>query len=223
MSAPGKAPETGPDIAAIKDIFAREDAARAPMHRVHADLHGRGIDLYIGNKQAASDPGLLARHGIGTVLNCAMNLDINLVTRPDPEARVLPFGWGPVRYYKLGIIDGPGNPAPMLLAGYYQLKGLLDQDLPQKDSYPWQGTGNILVHCRGGRSRSVTLVALFLHLECPRIYPRLQDAIDHIRRARALHPQEWPNAPKQVLVDAARWSADMARMIQPHLPEAQER
>ncbi|WP_138466168.1 dual specificity protein phosphatase [Poseidonocella sp. HB161398] len=208
------------DISAIKDIFAREDAARAPMHLVHADLHGTGTGLYVGNKQAASDPALLAAHGIGAVLNCAVNLDINMATRPDPEARALPFGWGPVRYYKLGIVDGPGNPASMLLAGYYQLKGLIEQELPQKASYPWPAGGSVLVNCRGGRSRSVTLVALFLHLECPGTYPTLQAAIDHIRVARELQPQEWPQAPKQVLVDAAQWSADMVRMIAPHLPRS---
>ncbi|WP_349295061.1 dual specificity protein phosphatase (plasmid) [Thioclava sp. 'Guangxiensis'] len=205
------------DTSALQEAFRKADIGRAPLHRVHTDP--AGIDLYIGNKHAASDPALLAAHGIGTVLNCAVNLDINMVTRPDPEAQELPFGWGPVRYYKLGIIDGAGNPAPMLLAGYYQLKGLIGQTLPDKPSYPWQGTGNILVNCRGGRSRSVTLVALFLHLECPDTYPTLQAAIDHIRVARALHPSEWPQAPKQVLVDAALWSARMARMITPYLPE----
>lgn len=206
------------DIDRIKEIFARAEATRDPMHLIHANLNGRGIDIYIGNKHAASDPAYLAQHGVGTVLNCAVNLDINLVTNVDPASEALPFGWAPVRYYKLGIIDGPGNPAPMLLAGYYQLKGLIDQELPQKASYPWVGTGHILVNCRGGRSRSVTLVALFLHLECPEVYPTLQAAIDHIRVARALHPEEWPEAPKQVLVDAAQWSADMVRMIRPYEP-----
>ncbi|NVO27264.1 dual specificity protein phosphatase family protein [Donghicola sp. C2-DW-16] len=209
---------TTAEIDRIKEAFARADAARDPMHLIHRNLYGRGIDLYIGNKQAASDPAYLAEHGVGTVVNCAVNLDINMVTNVDPETRNLPFGWSPVRYYKLGIVDGPGNPAPMLLAGYYQLKGLIDQTFPQKPSYPWQGTGNILVNCRGGRSRSVTLVALFLHLECPSDYPTLQAAIDHIRVARQLHPDEWPQAPKQVLVDAAQWSADMVAMIRPFEP-----
>ena len=206
------------DIAELKEQFAEFDARRAPLHLIHENLNGRGIDIYVGNKQAASNPALLADHGVGTVFNCAVNLDINLVTDEDPASRALPFGWGPVRYYKLGIIDGPGNPAPMILAGYYQLKGLIDQVLPQKKSYPWDGVGNILVNCRGGRSRSVTIVALFLHLECPELYPTLDAAIDHVRVARQLDPVEWPQAPKPVLVDAARWAADMVRLVTPHLP-----
>ena len=83
----------------------------------------------------------------------------------------------------------------MILAGYYQLRGLIDQVLPEKKSYPWDGVGNILVNCRGGRSRSVTLVALLLHLECPQCYPTKENAIDHIRAARKLHPEEWQQAP----------------------------
>ncbi|MQQ10154.1 protein phosphatase [Epibacterium sp. SM1979] len=207
------------DVTRIKEVFAAADAARAPLHLVHENLGGRGINLFIGNKHAASTPETLAEHGIGMVFNCAVNLDINMVTQPDSSSRALPFGWGPVRYYKLGIVDGPGNPAPMILAGYYQLKGAIDQVLPQKASYPWEDRGHVLIHCRGGRSRSVTLAALFLHLECPDQYPTIETAVDHIRVARELQKEEWPQAPKEVLVDAARWAADMVQMIAPHTPK----
>ncbi|WP_206611581.1 dual specificity protein phosphatase family protein [Falsirhodobacter deserti] len=193
-------------------------AQRPWISLIERDLPGSGVDLFIGDKQAASDPALLARHNITAVLNCAVNLDINVVQPPAPEAGNIAFGPGFVRYYKLGIVDGPGNPAPMMLAGYYQLAGLLAQDLPVKPSYPLREKGNVLVHCRGGRSRSATLVALFLHLERPDRYATLDAAVDHVRHARMLHPDEWFEAPKPVLVDAARWAANMARMIQPHLP-----
>lgn len=207
------------EVIDIKRIFREADAARAPLHLIHENFLGRGIDLYIGNKQAASDLQLLREHNIGTVFNCAVNLDINLVTTVDPISKALPFGWSPVRYYKLGIVDGPGNPKPMMLAGYYQLRSLIDQQLPKKESYPWQETGNILINCRGGRSRSVTLTALLLHLDEPETYPTLDAAIGHIRVARQLIKEEWPEAPKQVLVDAAHWTVEQVRRLRPYMSD----
>lgn len=189
-----------------------------PLSLVERDLPGSGADLYVGNKHAASDPALLAKHNIKMVLNCAVNLDINVVTQPDPSAKVLPWGPGYVRYYKLGIIDGPGNPAPMLLAGYYQLKGLLAQTFPDKPSYPHRDPGNVLVICRAGRSRSVTLSSLYLHLERPDRYPTLDSALDHVATMRGLTPDIRHLTPKPILIEAAHWSAQMAKMIAPHHP-----
>lgn len=214
--------KTEAEILDIKRLFREADAMRAPLHLVHENFLGRGIDLYIGNKQAASDLELLQAHNIGTVFNCAVNLDINLVTTVDPLSTALPFGWSPVRYYKLGIVDGPGNPHPMMLAGYYQLRSIIDQELPKKESYPWTETGNILINCRGGRSRSVTLTALLLHLDEPEMYPTIDAAVSHIREARQLIKEEWPAAPKQVLVDAAYWAAEQVKRIRPYLPDENE-
>lgn len=210
--------KTEVEILDIKQIFKQADEARAPLHLIHENFLGRGLDLYIGNKQAASDLQLLKEYNIGTVFNCAVNLDINLVTTVDPLSKTLPFGWSPVRYYKLGIVDGSGNPYPMMLAGYYQLRSVIDQELPKKESYPWSETGNILINCRGGRSRSVTLTALLLHLDEPERYPTLDAAVAHIRVARQLIKEEWPEAPKQVLVDAAQWAAEQVRRLRPYMP-----
>ncbi|WCN12741.1 protein phosphatase [Marinomonas mediterranea] len=207
------------EIANKKQVFQEADEARGPMHLIHENFLGRGIDLYIGNKQAASDPSLLKKHNIGTVFNCAVNLDINIVEKNDPMSKVQAFGWASVRYYKHGIVDGPGNPHPMILAGYYQLRSVIDQELPDKPSYPWNGTGNILINCRGGRSRSVTLTALLLHLDETETYPTLDAAIDHIRVARQLIKEEWPEAPKPILVDAARWAAEQVKRITPYVPK----
>ena len=186
-------------------------ARRGPLHLVARDLGG--VDLYVGNRQAASDPALLARHGIRAVLNCALNLDVNLVESPAPDSRNQDFGRAAIRYYKLGLIDGPGNPAEMLLAGYLQLRGLMRQTMPAKVTYPWPSGGHVLVNCRGGRSRSVILVSLFLHLERPGTYPTLDAAIAHVRQMRQLDPVEWPSAPKPVLIEAATWAAQAARQI----------
>ncbi len=187
---------------------------------IETDLPGWGLDIYIGGSCAVTDTELLARHNIGTVINCAVNLDIDWVTQPQTKRHaenatkpLLRHGAGPVRYYKLGLVDGPGNAEDMLYAGYLLMRSALRQQLPDKPSYKNQQRGNVLVNCRGGRSRSVILVALFLHLECPQRYPTLQSAIEHIRVQRQLHPDEWFEAPKPVLVELAERAITMNHLI----------
>lgn len=190
------------------------DSKLPPLSLIERELPGSGADLFVGDRRAASDPALVAGHRIAMMLNCAVNLDINVVTQAaDPAAGGLPCGAGFVRYYKLGIVDGPGNPASMMLAGYYQLAGLLAQTFPDKPSYPRREKGNVLVLCRGGRSRSVTLAALFLHLERPERYPTLESALEHVSRARGLPAEGRADVPKPALIEAARWAAATARLI----------
>lgn len=195
-------------------LFDAADANRAPMHVIARDFDG--IDIYVGNRQAASDPDLLAEHGINAVLNCALNLDINLVENPAHDVRHQIFGRTQVRYYKLGLIDGGGNPAEMLLAGYLQLSGLMRQQMPDKATYPWPSGGHVLVNCRGGRSRSVILVSLFLHLERSADFPSLAAAIAYVQQMRKLEPFEWPSAPKPALIAAATWAADVVWYLRNH-------
>lgn len=173
------------------------------------------VKLYIGGTEGARDVAQLADLGITTVVNCAVNLDINYVTDPKhpEETGKRAAGSGPVRSYKIGLVDGDGNPRDMLLGGYFILQSALTQSLPQKASYPVRERGNILVHCRGGRSRSVALVALFLHKDQPDRFPTLAEAIAHVRDARELHPDEWFETPKQVLIDAAQHAADTLEII----------
>ena len=118
------------------------------------------------------------------------------------EGRVA-AGSGPIKAYKVGLIDGSGNPIDMLLGAYFILESALDQTLPVRPSYPNRQRGNVLVHCRGGRSRSVALVALFLHVQKPDLYPNLTDAISLVRVKRELHPDEWFETPKPPLIEAA--------------------
>ena len=140
-------------------------------------LEPDGADMFIGGT-AARDIDLLRHHGISTVVNCAVNLDVNYVAAPvegeaDPDSKSQSrAGTGPFRVFKLGLVDGGGNPHGMMLAAYYMLHGALHQTLPEKQSYPRRERGNVLVHCRGGRSRSVALVALYLHLQGPDSVPR---------------------------------------------------
>lgn len=188
---------------------------RPHLSLIQKNLPGWDVDLYIGGKEAVSTPDLLDAHNIKVIVNCAVNFDVNLVgdDQKAEDGRVA-SGPGFLRYYKLGLVDGPGNADTMFVAGYYLLRGALGQTFPDKPSYPRREKGNVLVNCRAGRSRSVSLVALFLHLEMPELYPTLASAIAHVREARQLHPDEWFETPKPVLIHAIERAADMIRLIE---------
>lgn len=189
---------------------------RPPISQVYENLPGYGVDLFVGGREGASNIALLKAHGISTVLNCAVNLDFNYVAAPDEVSHDSGVGYGPalIRYYKLGIVDGPGNPDTMMLAGFYQLRGALDQILPERASYPLRERGSVLVNCRAGRSRSVILAALFLHLHVPEEFPTLAAALDHVRARRELRPDEWHETPKPMLIAAAERTARWVRLIE---------
>lgn len=180
---------------------------------IESGLEPDGCQIFIGGTDAARDIGLLRRHNIAVVVNCAINLDINYVLDPAIPAKgdSCACGVGPLRILKLGWVDGPGNTEDMILGGYYLLEGAIRQTIPNKDTYPRQEKGNVLVHCRGGRSRSPALVALYLHLDRPEKYPTLDCALEHVRKKRGLPPDEWLTAPKPVLVRAARRAAECVK------------
>jgi len=175
-----------------------------------------GVDLFISGKEGASDLQLLRRRGITTVVNCAVNLDFNFVEMTgvvsDHEGSV--YGPGEIRYYKIGLIDGAGNPDTQMVAAHYILKAALEQILPDKPSYPRRERGSVLINCRGGRSRSVAVVSLFLHLTLKKEFPTLDDAISFVRLRRELPLDEYYKAPKPVLADAARRAAGWIEMIE---------
>ena len=178
-------------------------------------LDPNGADLFIGGTRAARDVDLLRRHGIATVVNCAINVDVNYVAAPGKGDEggdsngLCRSGMAPFRVFKLGLVDGD-NPGGMMLGGYYILYGALHQIMPDKESYPRHVEGNVLVHCREGRSRSVALAALYLHLQDPVRFPDLDGAIDVVREKRGLPPDEWSEVPKPEIIDAA---AEAARAI----------
>jgi hypothetical protein len=182
---------------------------------IETALEPGAFSLYIGGTDAARDVALLREHNVSIVVNCAVNLDINYVSDPNEpaEGEKCAHGTGPVRTFKLGLVDGPGNSEYMMLAGYLLLDGAVRQILPDRTSYPQRRQGNVLVHCRGGRSRSTVLVALYLHLSRPDKFPSLDLAIAHVREKRELHPDEWFSAPKPVLIEAARRAADIVRQL----------
>lgn len=185
----------------------------ASISLIESGLEPHGFDIYIGGTDAARDIKILRDHGIAIVINCAVNLDINYVTDPvgAADGERCAHGTGPVRVFKLGLVDGPGNTENMMLGGYFLLDGAIRQQLPEKQSYPRRAQGNVLVHCRGGRSRSTALVALYLHLHVPENYPTLDAALAHVREKRGLHPDEYNSAPKTMLVESARRAAGIVR------------
>ena len=178
---------------------------RPPMSLVFPGSADGDPDIYIGGMDAAANISYLRAHCVGTVLNCAVNADIDYVERPyDPEAPadLNAYGYSPIRYYKLGLVDGPGNPPEMMLSGYFLLCGIVGQSMPDKPSYPNQRRGNILVNCRAGRSRSIGLLSLYLHLQHSGLFPKLDDALAHVRTAREIRPDEYFDAPNKYMIEA---------------------
>ena len=185
---------------------------RPPMSLIVEDLPPFEVKLFVGDANAASDKALLEDNDIAIVVNCAVNLDIDYTAGVGASDIASPHG--PVRNYKLGLIDDAGNPDTMLLAGYYLLDGALHQKLPDRHTYPHRRRGNVLLHCRGGRSRSVILAALYIHIQMTDRFPNLEAAIDHLRVTRELHPNEWEETPKPMLIKAARHAAAWIQHIE---------
>ena len=199
----------------------KDETRRAPVFErpaispIAEDIGPHGATLYIGGMEGARDMELLRAHDIRVLVNCAVNLDFDLVDRAllAPGGGKVAAGYGALRYYKIGMIDGDGNPSAMMLAGLLILQGALRQTMPDRPTYPFEDGGNVLVNCRAGRSRSVALVSLLLHVEVPDRFPTLDDAVAHVRKARELRPEEWFETPKPMLLEAAREAAGWARAM----------
>ncbi|KQW59123.1 MULTISPECIES: dual specificity protein phosphatase [unclassified Ensifer] len=204
------------NISQEPETKAQPSAELAKLSLVYQQHPLYGVDIYIAGKEGTSDLNLLRQNGITTVVNCAVNLDFNFVRQAqlvsDHEGSV--YGPGEIRYYKIGLIDGGGNPDTLMLAAHYILRAALEQVLPEKPSYPRREMGNILINCRGGRSRSVIVVSLFLHLTLPTEFPTLDAAIAFVRNRRGLPENEWYKAPKAVLIESAERAASWAKMIE---------
>jgi len=83
----------------------------------------------------------------------------------------------------------------LMFAAVHMLHGMLHQTFPDKKSYPLKQPGNVLVHCRGGRSRSVAVAALYLNHMFPERWPGLDDLIDEIRHKRGIPRDEFDRVP----------------------------
>lgn len=179
-------PAQVPAHEAVEDI-------RPILIPVATGLGPDGISLFIGNLAAAEDAAALQAAGISDSLNTALNLFPGPLTLPDGSA---------LRRLQLGMVDGPGNDPHLLLAAVLALHALVLQHMPGKPHYPPARRGHVLVHCRGGRSRSTTVLALYLHLHRPGEFPALADALAHIRHLRGLD-DSYPLPPMIALAEAA--------------------
>ncbi len=150
-----------------------------------------GPDLWLGNQIAAQSPAALARAGITQTLNLAVNIDIPPLVLPDGSV---------VRRAKIGLIDGEGNTPAHVAAAVLAIRGMQAQKAPGKPSYPDHRPGGLLVHCRGGRSRSVMALALHLYLSDP-AFESLDDAIAYLQRLRGLRPHQPAAALRNLAAD----------------------
>ncbi len=175
-----------------------DNVALEPLTHVADGIGVDKVSLFVGDQIGASNDNLLRRHKIMNVLNCAVNCDINYVDqtlnlKPGGANRV--FGYAPVRTAKIGMIDGEGNDPMLMFAAVHMLHGMLHQTFPEKKSYPLREPGNVLVHCRGGRSRSVAVTALYLKHMFPERWPDLNNLIYEICDKRGIPRNEFDRVP----------------------------
>ncbi len=169
---------------------AQEDATPILLPVVDG-INAEGAILHIGNRIAADDAQLLLRHGITSTMNLAVNIEMPSLMLPDGTH---------VRRTHIGLIDGPGNIAHHLLGAVLVLHGIINQQSPGKAHYPPHRSGNVLVHCRGGRSRSAGTIALYLHLARSERFPAFEDALLHVRSCRGLDETQ----PQPAMLDLCR-------------------
>lgn len=151
--------------------------------------------LWLGNATAAADAAALGAAGITQTLCLAVNLDMPPLTLSDGTV---------LRRAKVGLIDGPGNTPAHLVAAVLSIAGMLNQAAPGKPTYPAHRPGGLLVHCRGGRSRSV--VALALHLSEVVGEGAFEDVLARLRALRRL-PMTQPHATLCNLAEQVRAAA----------------
>ena len=140
---------------------------RPPLSLIVDDLPPFGVKLFVGDADAAMDKGLLRKNDIAIVINCAVNLDIDYtsdagVSDQTPE--------GPFRNYKLGLIDDAGNPQTMVMAGIscWMERCAAASRSPRPTPPQTRKRPSALP---GGRSRSVILAALYLHIQMSDRFP----------------------------------------------------
>jgi hypothetical protein len=130
--------------------------------------------LFIGSKDTASNFQLLCDFNIMALFNVAIDLD---AARPDKGAACCPI------MYKVGILDGPGNDRQTIALAIKVGLGLYDKGQ------------RFLVHCIGGRSRSVAIVSAVLMLRniAPKPYRAAVDWVLDKRRPSGCNPEVDPH------------------------------
>ncbi|MFB9223643.1 protein phosphatase [Paracoccus cavernae] len=173
-----------------------------PVHELTLP-EGRICRLYVGNLTGAQDGAALLAAGITSSLNVSLNIDVPPLELPDGTH---------MRRAKVGLIDGLGNTPAHLAAAVLALEGLVTQASPGKPNYPAHRAGHVLVNCRGGRSRSVIVLAIYLHLRAAGAFPTLASAVSHIRKARG-NSETYPLPPMLDLAEAVLASGGLQALL----------
>ncbi|TYC61730.1 dual specificity protein phosphatase family protein [Rhodobacterales bacterium] len=160
----------------VPEAEAREDD-RPLLFPVIEGVGPHEKTLYLGNLAAAENAEQLMAVDITETLNVSINMF--------PGPLILPDGVH-VRRYQIGMIDGAGNSPYLMAAAVHAVEGLMRGYVPAKPHYPKHRKGNILVHCRGGRSRSVALIALWLATFAEEGFGGFEAALVHLRTLRGL-------------------------------------
>lgn len=117
--------------------------------------------IAIGDRLDAADLAQLQSQGITAVLNVARGLDITY------EGGGEEF---PVEYMKVGMIDGEGNLPTTFAAAVFLLAELCRRH------------DRVLVHCHGGRSRSASVICIYLATQSGTSF---QEALSRVKSAHA--------------------------------------
>lgn len=112
--------------------------------------------IYLGNSKDAANDFDLAQAGITAVLNVAIDL-------PCPVRKGIVS-------YRVGLYDGPGNPAGMFEAAVVTLGSLIE------------GDHTVLIHCHAGISRSPAVLAAYLTAK--KGYGRIEPQVNELAKIR---------------------------------------
>ena len=142
--------------------------------------------IWVGNQVAAADLSALAAANITGVLNVAWDLDIEYpsseyigdVSTDNEHLRL--------EYNKVGLVDGEGNTLFQLAAAVFQLRQLVSKrtlEAKDADTFP-NPPSAVLLHCHSGMSRSVTVMALYLHFTEPGKWASYDDTLKFVMDQR---------------------------------------
>lgn len=161
-------------------------------------------NLYVGDQYAAGAlDRLIVDYNISFVLNVAWDLDLDYAPQfyigdvEDNNERLV------LQYSKVGLVDGTGNTGSSLMAAVFMLDQFVTyRELESKDKGTFPQSGNILVHCHSGKSRSVTVSSLFLSKKYSSLFKSFDHALQYVKERRGL--QDDDSVPEHHLLGLAR-------------------
>lgn len=104
-------------------------------------------------------------------------------------------GWPEAAYYHIGLVDGPGNDISLYLSAVFALNSVLNSGR------------SILVSCHEGKSRSMSVAIMYIHLVSGRGWNDIVDTI--CERNECAIPE--PHKAHREAFDSIDW--DLARKL----------